>query len=88
MDRKRRNFVGYMALLGLTGVVTVPFYEKIPRLAISYQTSSKDGLVCKECIHFQKETVECSLIEGAITPGGCCRLFESPTDQTATGSCA
>jgi hypothetical protein len=86
MDGKRRNFLGYMAVLGLAGVATIPVYEKIPRLAINYQSHSEDGHACRECANFQADSVTCNLIEGVVRPEGCCRLFESPSAYETAAS--
>jgi hypothetical protein len=40
-------------------------------------TNSKEGFSCKRCIYFSKATKKCYIVEGSISPDGCCNHWKA-----------
>ena len=74
-DYSRRDFIKYMAVLGLASFISTPLYAKTTKESVKYQNSPHDGNKCKDCMYFIPETNECKLVEGSIDPNGWCSLF-------------
>lgn len=82
LNRPRRDFFRYMALLGMAGFAVSPLQAaKIDPPTVQYQETPKNGQKCKDCMHFLPETNECKLVAGPINPEGWCRLFILPPDK-------
>ena len=82
LERSRREFFRYMALLGIAGFSAVPLQAaKIAPPTVQYQETPKNGQKCMDCMHFLPETNECKLVAGTISPEGWCRLFILPPDK-------
>ena len=73
--KSRRSFFKTISVLGLASFYTVPLYAKTPKEIVKYQTTPKEGKVCKECMHFIAETNECKTVEGKIDPEGWCNIY-------------
>jgi len=77
----RRDFLRYLAVLGLIPFATTARAAKLAKESVLYQEMPNEGKVCRDCMHYLPETSECKLVAGAINPEGWCRLYVLPPDK-------
>ena len=53
--------------------------EKLGQADAGYQATPKNGQQCSECTKFQPPQA-CSVVAGAISPKGWCKLYEAPPE--------
>lgn len=53
--------------------------EKLSKADSEYQDSPKNNQQCSECTKFQPPQ-GCSVVDGAISPKGWCKLYEAPPE--------
>jgi hypothetical protein len=53
--------------------------EKLGQADADYQATPKNGQQCSECTKFQPPQA-CSVVAGAISPKGWCKLYEAPPE--------
>jgi hypothetical protein len=53
--------------------------EKLSKADSEYQDSPKNNQQCSECTKFQPPQ-GCSIVDGAISPKGWCKLYEAPPE--------
>ncbi len=84
----RRGFLKGSALLAsiavvtATGVMTREAVAGVPKAAMQYQDTPKDGKDCSKCIQFipgasAKADGKCKIVDGAISPHGYCNAFSA-----------
>ena len=84
----RRGFLKGSALLAsiavvsVTGVMTREAVAGVPKAAMQYQDTPKDGKDCSKCIQFipgpsAKADGKCKIVDGAISPHGYCNAYSA-----------
>ena len=53
--------------------------EKLGKADAEYQDTPKNGQQCSECTKFQPPQ-GCSVVAGAVSPKGWCKLYEAPPE--------
>ena len=77
--RSMRIFRRSVLQVAAAGIIAAGSYRvsaqpKISKIAVNYQDHPDGNKRCDKCVQFQPRDA-CKVVEGTISPQGCCRIF-------------